>query len=221
MQIFKKLFDKEKPNENDQKAHQIQFLSVPYAEKDQVKELGARWHADQRKWFVPKGLDVTPFKQWLPLNESNVETQIFPTIYLLSSYESCWRCQELTSVYTFACSGIKTFDLDLQKGHFFTLSYIEFLPKILLEIIQAASSRYYTDYSKTTKSNYYMNHCQCGAKLGDFYMYSEPGGAFFPINESDCKGITLKKLDIHEPVPVECSYHSPDCDLILRYAKSV
>ena len=40
-------------------------LNVPFADKDQVKALGAHWHADQKRWVVPAGLDLTPFQRWL------------------------------------------------------------------------------------------------------------------------------------------------------------
>lgn len=41
------------------------FLKVPYAEKDAAKALGARWDATQKKWYVPPGVDVQLFSQWL------------------------------------------------------------------------------------------------------------------------------------------------------------
>ena len=40
-------------------------LHVPFADKDQAKALGALWHADQKHWVVPAGLDLTPFAPWL------------------------------------------------------------------------------------------------------------------------------------------------------------
>lgn len=39
-------------------------LAVPFAEKDKAKALGALWYGPQSLWFVPKGVDVTPFKEW-------------------------------------------------------------------------------------------------------------------------------------------------------------
>lgn len=42
------------------------FLTVPYAEKDKAKKLGARWDAERRTWYVPQGTDTTPFKAWWP-----------------------------------------------------------------------------------------------------------------------------------------------------------
>ena len=40
------------------------FLTVPFAEKDQAKNLGARWNAERKKWYVPTGVDLAPFKKW-------------------------------------------------------------------------------------------------------------------------------------------------------------
>lgn len=43
----------------------VQYLVVPFAEKDEAKQLGARWDAAKRKWYVPAGKDAVLFKQWL------------------------------------------------------------------------------------------------------------------------------------------------------------
>lgn len=43
------------------------YLNVPYAQKDEAKKLGARWDATARQWYVPDGIDTTPFKRWLPV----------------------------------------------------------------------------------------------------------------------------------------------------------
>ena len=43
-------------------------LNVPFADKDQAKALGAHWHADQKRWVVPAGRDLTPFAPWLGLS---------------------------------------------------------------------------------------------------------------------------------------------------------
>ena len=42
------------------------ILDVPYEEKEDAKELGARWDPDLRKWFVPAGHDTSPFSRWFP-----------------------------------------------------------------------------------------------------------------------------------------------------------
>jgi hypothetical protein len=40
------------------------YLNVPYAQKDAVKALGARWDAANKKWYVPADIDNTLFAKW-------------------------------------------------------------------------------------------------------------------------------------------------------------
>ncbi len=55
-------------------AEKPKYLSVPYAEKDQASELGARWDKNEKLWFAPAGKDLNQFTQWLP--ENNKATSI-------------------------------------------------------------------------------------------------------------------------------------------------
>jgi hypothetical protein len=43
----------------------ITYLNTPFHQKDEVKRLGARWDTVAKKWFVPAGMDTTPFTEWL------------------------------------------------------------------------------------------------------------------------------------------------------------
>jgi hypothetical protein len=43
----------------------MMFLNVPYAEKDQARELGARWNPTRKRWYVPDGVATEPFARWL------------------------------------------------------------------------------------------------------------------------------------------------------------
>jgi uncharacterized protein DUF5710 len=45
-------------------------LRVPVNEKEAAKRLGARWDSRNRTWYVPDGLDATPFQKWIPIRES-------------------------------------------------------------------------------------------------------------------------------------------------------
>lgn len=40
-------------------------LNVPYTEKDLAKRLGAKWHAQLKKWFVTDEMDLQPFYRWI------------------------------------------------------------------------------------------------------------------------------------------------------------
>ncbi len=41
-------------------------LVTPFAEKDAVKALGARWDATKKCWYIVDVADLTPFKRWIP-----------------------------------------------------------------------------------------------------------------------------------------------------------
>jgi exodeoxyribonuclease VII large subunit len=46
----------------------VQYIDVPYREKDAAKSLGARWDRDASCWYVPAGVDLAPFAKWLPID---------------------------------------------------------------------------------------------------------------------------------------------------------
>ena len=41
-------------------------LVTPFAEKDAVKALGARWDAGKKLWYIVDVADLTPFLRWIP-----------------------------------------------------------------------------------------------------------------------------------------------------------
>jgi hypothetical protein len=41
-------------------------LVTPFAEKDAVKALGARWDATRKVWYIQDVADLTPFLRWIP-----------------------------------------------------------------------------------------------------------------------------------------------------------
>ena len=50
-------------------------LKVPFNEKDQAKSLGARWNAEAKHWYVPQGVDATPFEKWFTSAPNLAPTQ--------------------------------------------------------------------------------------------------------------------------------------------------
>ena len=40
-------------------------LKVPYEQRYDAKDLGAKWDQDERCWFIPSGMDIIPFQQWM------------------------------------------------------------------------------------------------------------------------------------------------------------
>lgn len=41
-------------------------LVTPFAEKDAVKALGARWDATKKLWYIVDVADLSPFLRWIP-----------------------------------------------------------------------------------------------------------------------------------------------------------
>jgi hypothetical protein len=41
-------------------------LVTPFAEKDAVKALGARWDPAKKVWYINDIADLTPFARWIP-----------------------------------------------------------------------------------------------------------------------------------------------------------
>lgn len=65
------------------------YLLTPFAEKDAVKALGARWDPGRRAWYVQDPPDLNPFLKWLPVSSENgnVATKIEPNLMRADSVE--------------------------------------------------------------------------------------------------------------------------------------
>ena len=72
------------------------FLNVPFAEKDEVKTLGARWDAEYQSWFIPRGLSaekIQALSRWIPAVQKIVgEDRSFMgnRLFVDPVPESCW-----------------------------------------------------------------------------------------------------------------------------------
>jgi hypothetical protein len=180
------------------------YINVPYAEKNLAKENGAKWDPQKKSWFIPREIDHIYFQQWIKkeniseTSDNNIRSSGF---FVAESLEFCWKCKLITPVFAFLLPENHTeteYDEDEEKTIWVSADYKTFIsftdtlseqPK---KIIGKFSSHYYFDFSKKSSSGYYMNHCKnCGSKLGDFYMHSEPGGAFDPMTPKEASKIKL------------------------------
>jgi hypothetical protein len=79
------------------------YLNVPYAQKDTVKSLGARWDTANKKWYVPDNIDVTLFAKWQAdqeILESPSRVVVEPKV-LISSTTSSIKAIKSSSVPVF------------------------------------------------------------------------------------------------------------------------
>jgi len=149
--------------------------------------------------------------------------QVRCPLYLLRSTEPCWRCDLPQSVVALGTHSL----LDDGEGvgdpddrlALILLSNIEAMPDAVLEYITQRNPRYVKQYSRTADSTYYANSCDCGANFGDFYLFSEPGGAFFPLSEEEASRITYHRMPFVGELPFQCSFSQGPGDHILAHGR--
>lgn len=130
--------------------------------------------------------------------------------YLLVGSETCWDCKADSRVV-----GLATGDGDEP----FMLSNIESMPRELLAMIQQIHPHYEFRESRTKGKSYYMNICSCGAHFGDYYLFSRPGGAFFPHTDEDAAMIEIHELPLRGDHTIKCSPGLGTGGVILKHGR--
>lgn len=93
------------------------------------------------------------------------------------------------------------------------LSELGDLPVRVLARLEQLAPGFRADDSVTAGFSYLMNHCRCGARLGDFYLHNKPDGPFFGERTEG-----LKAWVIVEPLTVDASFSEGPLDEWLRRA---
>jgi hypothetical protein len=189
-------------------------LQVPFPEKDEAKRLGARWDAQLKRWYIPEGTDHTAFNKWLPKPPSPPNIRA-PFWYLASSMRECWRCEVPSSVFAIMLPpGYEALNIAddpaddcwMDSDSSTLLSYLSDVPGSVAAQLRERAPRYRLDYSQTTHSFYWMNHCEhCQAKLGDFETMQEPG-TFYTYDATGPKNLVLTQID--EPFAAACGSYT-------------
>ncbi len=91
-------------------------LNVPFLEKDEAKRLGARWNSGTKRWYVPAGVDRTPFTRWLPDGEVDNATR---SEYSLAAF--LFKISDVIqrNFNSAAWISAEISELRLNKGHMF------------------------------------------------------------------------------------------------------
>src|SRR6267142_2176289 len=71
--------------------------------------------------------------------------------------------------------------------------YVTYIPLNVQVQMHSITNHYRNDFSKTTQSFYWTNHCEhCRMKQGDFELFEEFDTPFCPINQEDASRILLR-----------------------------
>ena len=75
-QDLPQLDDKEIKIVSDEKM----LVLIPFEDKDEAKALGAKWDKDEKSWYIPPGVNQTPFEKWInsPVNQAQSVTDEIP-----------------------------------------------------------------------------------------------------------------------------------------------
>jgi hypothetical protein len=175
-------------------------LNVPFHEKDDAKRLGARWDAARKTWFLPDFMETAPFAKWLP-QQSNINLRS-ASYFIAQSMRTCWHCDRDTHVFSFLLprghharqDTDNSADWEPQDSEAI-IYYVTQIPASAQAQMQSVTAYYRNDFSKTTQSFYWMNHCEhCGMKQGDFELFEEFDTPFCPINPQDASRILLRSV---------------------------
>jgi len=175
-------------------------LHVPFHEKDEAKKLGALWDPARKVWFLPDGKETGPFKKWLP-QQSDINLRA-STFFLAESMRACWHCTKDTRVFSFLLprghselqDDEESAQWEVQRSEA-VVYYVTRIPASVQAKIRAITPHYRHDFSKTTQSWYWMNHCErCGMKQGDFELFEEFDTPFCPIEPQDASRILLRSV---------------------------
>jgi len=143
--------------------------------------------------------------------------KIHPPLYLVGMKVYCWKCQKRMPVVAILAPNVEETD-----GEVCILSDIIGLPTDVLGYIQKRVPTFKLKFSKTVGSKYYANTCpNCGVISGDFFLHSEPGAPFFPMDEKEAALLFRTEIPIEETILVESGLHMGTGELILNHAKQI
>ncbi|WP_175794636.1 hypothetical protein [Burkholderia ambifaria] len=193
-------------------------LLLTRREEREARAGNAVWRDAPKGWYASSDSDLDALVGWLP-------DYLAAHTSLAEGRERCWKCSDMTPVYCLASRGEyltrhEVYDENQTQTEAFIWSLTgcgAFFGNLvlangsLLRMLATQCPNYHLDYSKQAQGNYFMNHCaSCGAKLGDFYMHSEPGGAFFPTSDERAKEIKLRHFSIPLLLKAGAGVTSPD-----------
>lgn len=187
-------------------------LKVPYADKDEVKQLGAWWNQKHKIWMIPDHIrNIDQFAKWLPDEEMVIVRKPYFVAY---NTRSCWKCAGETPMIALGAKNYYTYewedenDMDNPNRHWIKaeeptlFSDALLIDPPVLEYLNQQYPFYKHTYSRTQERATYANNCiYCKKLQGEWHNHEDFGGAFFhdPYEEGP---LTIKVI----PFELEFDY---------------
>lgn len=201
------------------------LLNVPFAQKDEVKKLGAKWNPLLKKWYVESQNDYHKFLKWI-LNGKDEALIICDHIYIVKGTRTCFKCHKNTNVIGFGIENrfeiidSKVYGGDnpctYENGEINIASYINPLPKLFYNYLEKTYN-YHLSFSKTTSSSSYSNNCQhCNMLQGNFFLFEEVDSPFFIDCVETARSLTLYKIKLHYDFIAEVNLGFGSSDYLIK-----
>lgn len=160
------------------------YLYVPFAERERVKELGAKWDGQRCSWYITQDMDQAIFAQWRPVWPAEDD----PIVKVLGMPSTCWKCDS-KSLAIVAC----------QYG-----DQLVFAHKVVLQVLasqltdtelaQVGAGPLYPRYSNVTCHSNWSNGCiECDALLGGLQMWRS-FTAFLMQGQAELPAVTFARV---------------------------
>lgn len=82
------------------------YLEVSFADKSKVKELGARWNAKKKKWYIPHDKKIADFCGFVPAHIANAEQNAIDYLALVS------QCKKVENAVFGECLDVSNLKTD-------------------------------------------------------------------------------------------------------------
>jgi hypothetical protein len=162
------------------------YLEVPFAEKEIVKALGAKWDPENFCWYVRAADDLTPFAQWRPIWPFDND----PVVKVLGLPTTCWKCISAT-LAVIACQ----YGDEVVFAHAAMLQVLasQLSPE---ELAGVCAGPLRPRFANTTGHSNWSNGCvECDALLGGQPLW-ESFAATVSQGQEDLPGITFAKVPV-------------------------
>lgn len=203
--------------------HERVYLNVPYVQKEEAKELGARWDPEVKKWYYEGDIvNIIKFAKWLFPDDPNCEEVqiVFNTIYIVESTRKCYRCQKATKViglgvgphlqvwrdtvdgkWIYEMSDVSNMEeqQEIQSHDNISLAWVDDERKIPPLILKYLKENYNVGMgrSKIAGRNF-ANHCQhCGTIQGNNYLFAESESPLSVFEEGEKLKKKVEKMRIY------------------------
>lgn len=158
------------------------YIDVPYSEKDEVKNDGARWDPIRKCWYVPDYLMLFWFIEWYSLTSKCGQALCpscndFALHYLdvqIHDDYLCYKCDKPMQIMLFFL--LPEDDVNIDSRNLIPihseLAYIK--PPSLIPFAREEDVYLAERFSKTINEKYVMHICpDCGAHQGDNYVVTD------------------------------------------------